>query len=95
MPAPSSSPWRIPLLVLGWLLIALSPAVGIWPGPGGIFVFVAGLILLLRNSAWARRRYVMLKKRYPKLGNACDRVMRRASALRRHALHKARAVQPD
>ena len=95
MPAPKSSPWRIPLMALGWLLMALAPVVGVLPGPGGIFVFAAGVILLLRNSAWAKRRYVALKRSWPKLGHACDRVMRRASALRRHALRKARAVQPD
>ncbi len=95
MSTPPSSPWRIPLMALGWLLMLLAPVVGVLPGPGGIFVFVAGLILLLRNSAWAKRRYVQLKRRWPKLGHASDRIMRRASALRRHAVRKERACQPD
>jgi len=96
-PCPSrySSPWRLPLLGLGWALIALSPAIGVLPGPGGIFVFAAGAILLLRNSAWAKRRYVALKRRWPRFGHASDRMMRRTSALRRHARAKARACQPD
>jgi hypothetical protein len=92
---PYSSPWRIPLMALGWLLITLSPFVGVLPGPGGIFVFIAGAILLLRNSAWAKRRYVALKRRFPRFGHLCDRTMRRASALRRHAISKERACQPD
>jgi hypothetical protein len=71
------SRWRMPLMALGWLLIAVSPLVGAIPGPGGIFVFAAGAILLIRNSCWAKRRYVMLKRRWPKLGRACDKVMRR------------------
>lgn len=94
-PPPYSSPWRIPLMALGWFLIALSPFVGVLPGPGGIFVFLAGAILLMRNSVWAKRRYVALKRRWPRFGHACDRIMRRASALRRHAIHKARSCQPD
>ena len=69
--------WRLPLMGLGWLLIALSPVVGAIPGPGGIFVFVAGVVLLIRNSCWAKRRYILLKRRWPKLGRATDKVMRR------------------
>lgn len=79
----------------GWLLIGMAPIVGAIPGPGGIFLFVGGAVLLLRNSAWARRRYVTLKRRWPKMGHASDRIMRRTSALRRHARAKQRACQPD
>ena len=81
-------------MALGWLLIGLSPLIGILPGPGGILLFVPGLILLIRNSAWAKRKYVALKRRWPKLGHASDRMMRRASALRRHS-RAQRACQPD
>ena len=78
--------WRLVLIATGWVLIALAPVVGILPGPGGVFVFAGGVALLLRNSHWARRRYAQLKRRWPKLGHACDRVLRRPSARRRHAL---------
>ncbi|WP_116091996.1 hypothetical protein [Sphingomonas crusticola] len=71
------SRWRVALMALGWLLIAVSPLVGVIPGPGGIFVFAAGAVLLIRNSGWAKRRYVMLKRRWPKIGRACDKAMRR------------------
>ena len=71
------SRWRLPLLVLGWVLIVISPIVGLIPAPGGIFVFAAGLALVLNNSAWAKRRYVRLKQRWPKLGRLADRAMRR------------------
>ncbi len=84
---------RLCWLALGWALIALAPAVGVLPGPGGIFVFVGGLILLLRNSAWARRRYVTLKRRWPRLGHASDHAMRRPSARRR--MEQARAAARD
>jgi hypothetical protein len=72
------SRWRIAWLVLGWVLIAASPFVGVIPGPGGIFVFAAGAALLIRNSCWAKRQYVRVKRRWPKLGRAADRAMRRS-----------------
>ena len=73
-------------MALGWMLLALSPAVGILPGPGGVFVAAAGLVLLLRNSSWVKRRYVEIKRRWPKLGDLLDRAMRRPSVLRRREL---------
>jgi hypothetical protein len=91
MPRDPSHPWRIPLLVAGWFLVVLSPIVGAIPGPGGIFVCAAGLVLLLRNSHWCRRKYVHFKRRFPKIGDATDRFMRRGSALRRHECRKLRA----
>jgi Flp pilus assembly protein TadB len=83
------------MLVVGWFLIVLAPVVGALPGPGGIFVFAAGMILLLRNSCWARRNYVLFKRRFPKIGHACDKVMRRGSTLRRLQRVKACRPQPD
>ena len=64
-------------MAFGWLLVLVSPLVGLVPGPGGIFVFALGVALLIRNSAWAKRRYVWMKRRWPKLGRATDRLMRR------------------
>jgi hypothetical protein len=85
----------MPLLVLGWTLIALSPFVGVLPGPGGIFVFAGGLILCLRNSTWVKRQYARLKLRYPKLGHHCDRALRRESFRRRQAIAKAAEASSD
>ncbi|WP_294390207.1 hypothetical protein [uncultured Sphingomonas sp.] len=82
------------ILCLGWFLVVLSPVVGALPGPGGIFVFAAGLVLLLRNSCWARRQYVLFKRRFPRFGHACDTVMRRGSTLRRRERLRC-APQPD
>ena len=81
---------RTAMLVLGVLLILLAPVVGLLPGPGGIFVFAGGLILVLRASRWARLRWARLKRRHPRLGHLADRIMRRPSALRRHARDQAR-----
>lgn len=94
MAAPQS-PWRLPALCLGWLLVALSPVVGVLPGPGGIFVFAAGLVLLLRNSMWVKRQYARAKLRWPRLGHHADRTLRRASWRRRQAILKAREGAAD
>ena len=76
-------------MALGWLLIALTPLVGPIPGPGGIIVFAAGVTLLMRNSTWAKRLYVRMKRRWPKLGRAADKVMRRRKPEPRRALKPA------
>jgi ribonuclease P protein component len=80
---------RTGLVGLGFVLIAVTPLVGAVPGPGGVFVFAAGLSLVLRYSAWAKRLYVRLKRRHPKKGHWADWGLRRASARRRHARLKA------
>jgi len=64
-------------MALGWLLIALVPFIGPIPGPGGILLLAAGATLLIRNSTWAKRRYVQLKRRWPRLGRLTDKAMRR------------------
>ncbi len=77
MDAKPRTRWRLALMALGWLLIVAAPVVGVLPGPGGIFVFAGGVILLIRNSGRAKRRYVRMKRRWPKLGRHTDRMMRR------------------
>ncbi len=74
---------RSALVVLGFILIGLTPVVGPIPGPGGLIVFIAGLSLVLRYSAWAKRLYVRFKRRHPKKGDWADWGLRRASAKRR------------
>src|SRR5258708_26353805 len=81
--------WRWAMLALGVLLMLATIPLGPLPGPGGVFVFAAGLALILRNSAWARRRYVHTKRRWPKVGHYSDMSLRRPSAKRR----RARAVE--
>lgn len=71
------------LVVFGGLLMAISPLVGAIPGPGGIFVFAAGLSLALKYSGVAKRLYVRFKRRWPDKGRWTDWGLRRRSALRR------------
>ena len=81
-------PARTIVFAVGVLTILVSPAVGILPGPGGIFVFAAGLALCLRTSRWARRQYVRFKRWQPEAGRWADWGLRRKSALRRRELRK-------
>jgi hypothetical protein len=80
--------WSI--FVVGLILILLSPLAGAIPGPGGIFVFAAGLAMVLKTSMWAKRHYVKFKRWQPKAGRWADWGLRRRSAKRREALRKRR-----
>lgn len=79
---------RIVIFLFGALCMIASPLVSPLPGPGGIVLFAIGLGLVLQTSAWARRRYVKFKKRYPRQGNWTDWGLRRKSHKRRQALKK-------
>ena len=69
---------RLVQLGLGGLFMLLAPIVGIpTPGPLGIFVFAFGLALVLRNSRWARRRYLRWTRGYPRVRKAVDFGLRR------------------
>lgn len=54
------------------LLLLVSPIIGVVPGPRGVFVFAAGLALVLKTSMWAKRRYVHFKRWQPKVGAWTD-----------------------
>ena len=84
---------RITLLLLGLLIMAASPAVGVLPGPGGIIVFAAGLTLVLKYSGWAKRLYARVKRKNPKKGEWADWGLRRRSARRRVARRKAEIAE--
>ena len=85
---------RRSLVVLGFLLITLTPIVGPIPGPGGVIVFAAGAGLVLKYSGWAKRAYVRFKRKHPKKGDWTDWSLRRPSARRRHALRKPPEAPP-
>jgi hypothetical protein len=84
------------MLIVGIFLIIIGLIVGPLPGPGGVFFAVPGLILVLKSSMWARRRYVRFKRWRPKIlgrrfapGHWTDLALRRRSARRREARRKA------
>lgn len=74
---------RLYMLVLGPTLIVLSPVVGLIPGPGGLVVLVIGLGLTLKHSRLAKRYYVRIKRRWPRLGHWSDKGLKRPSHFRR------------
>jgi len=84
---------RLMLFGLGCVLVALAPIVGLLPGPGGILVFALGFGTMLKNSLWAKKRYVAFKRRWPRHGAWADWGLRRKSAKRRIA--RAKAAQAD
>src|SRR3546814_9179793 len=51
------------------------------PGPGGVIVFGAGLALALKFSEWAKRQYVLFKRRHPNKGRWADRSEEHTSEL--------------
>lgn len=96
MAAPRSPIVRTALFVTGALLIAIAPLVGIIPGPGGIFVFAAGLVLVLQNSRWAQKVFARTKRRWPRFGHYADKALRRRSARRRKLReHEAKIARAE
>ncbi len=68
---------RTASLVLGWALVALG-VVGLFlPLLQGILLIAAGLLVLSRNSEHARRWIGRLRRRWPHLDRALDRLQRR------------------
>lgn len=66
-----SEPVRVAQLGAGLLLMVVGPLIGAVvpvPLPIGLISFGLGLALVLRNSIWARKRYVRWKRRYPRAG---------------------------
>lgn len=82
---------RIAQLALGSVLILVAAVIAPLPGPGGIFPLAAGMVLILRNSRGAQRRFARMKRKRPRVGQVLDVAMRRRSALRRRALARQRA----
>ena len=78
-----SPTYRLIMFIVGCVLMLLSPVAGALPGPGGLFVFAFGLGLALRSSLWAKRHYVRIKRKQPRIGHWADWGLRRKSAKRR------------
>ena len=83
---------RTLLVVTGLLVILVSPVIGAIPGPGGVFVFAAGLVLVLQNSELARKQFARAKKRWPRFGHYADMALRRRSFRRRRERAKEAAL---
>lgn len=55
---------RIGIDVAGFGLLAVSPFLGLLPGPGGVLVFAAGLGILSLNYAWAKNLLDNFEQKY-------------------------------
>ena len=65
------------LIGMGWTIIALGVLIAPLPGPGGIPVIALGGMLLLRNSADARRMFVRAKRRWPRVFSPFESLRKR------------------
>jgi hypothetical protein len=74
--------WAAALALIAIGLVLSIPGV---PGPG-LLIGLIGVFLLLPESRWLRKKYVALKRRYPRLFSPIE--TRRARA--RHARHVRR-----
>lgn len=68
---------KIALLGLGWLLVVIGPIIGLLPGPGGFPITAAGLVLILSQSYMAKRIFIRMVQRYPRILGPLRRFIRR------------------
>jgi hypothetical protein len=68
---------RAALTGLGWAFILVGVVGTILPGHLGLPLLVVGLIVILRSSFQARRRFVDLQRRHPRLLFPVRRLLRR------------------
>jgi hypothetical protein len=88
-----SEPVRVFQILLGMALLPVAAIIGlISPAPIGIVVAGAGIALVLRNSRWARRRYMFYARRHPRVRRAVDLGLMRGRQRRRR--QQARASIP-
>lgn len=68
---------KLALMALGGLLVLLGVLIAPLPGPFGLPIAVVGLMLILRNSYWAKRRFIQLQRARPNWVMPFRRLMRR------------------
>ena len=72
---------RLAQIGLGGVLMLAAPVAAIpTPPPVGTVVFAVGLALVLRNSRWAKRRYLLWTRNYPRVRKTVDFGLRRKQA---------------
>ena len=68
---------RMVVIAVGLVLIAGGLVLALLPGHLGLPLLVVGLILVLRNSVSARRRFIRLQRAHPKVVFPVRRLIRR------------------
>lgn len=69
---------RVLKLILGTTLVLAGAALTPVPGPWSLPLVAVGLLLVLRNSLWARRHYILLSRRWPRPFALTNRFLRRS-----------------
>jgi hypothetical protein len=72
-----SAIWRAVLLTVGLLLLAVGFVGALLPGHLGVPLLIIGLILVLRTSRPARRKFIKMQRRHPKVVFPIRRLLRR------------------
>jgi hypothetical protein len=65
--------WSAGLTLIAVGIVLSVPGI---PGPG-VLVMLLGVLLLLPESRWLRKRYARLKRRFPRLFSVLERYRRR------------------
>ena len=68
---------RFGLIILGLLVVIAGAVIAPLPGPFGLPIAVVGMMIVLRNSMWAKRRFIDAKRRWPNWVYPFRRLMRR------------------
>jgi hypothetical protein len=69
--------WRWAMIGLGLVLIVAGFLIAPLPGPLGVPLTVAGLMLVLRNSFRAKRQFIRFQRSHPKIVFPLRRLLRR------------------
>lgn len=71
-------------LTIGASLVVLGAVIAPLPGPGGLPVALVGTVVLLRNSQRMRRHWVKARRRWPRVIDPLDRLLRRRHLRKEH-----------
>jgi hypothetical protein len=104
-----ASPWRVVgglagrflrlgLVLLGLVIVLAGIVIAPLPGPFGLPIAMVGLMIVLRNSMWAKRRFIDAKRRWPNWVHPFRRLLRREPEIGpvawQQALRTERLVMP-
>lgn len=68
---------RLALVALGLVIMIVSIPLALLPGHVGVIFFAVGLVIVLRNSFSARRHFIKVQRRHPKIVFPLRRLIRR------------------
>lgn len=84
---------RWALLGVGGVMVLTGVAMAPLPGPLGLPVTLIGLVIVLRNSFWARRAFIRVQRRHPRWVFPLRRLLRRDPEVIPIAWHQALRIE--